>query len=289
MKKINLEKIYEQFTNGNEEVKKKCIEEISVFIYFNYYIFFNGDRESVGDFLTTFFPNLRNIIEKYDPERSHIFVYLKNALKSAFSIFLRKQIYQKSISSKIHSDYYGEGFSEAQEPVPSYSAENLTKMKKVLKHAYRKDPIRNKARKNLESILICKCALKFDDKQIETLCTLFELNAEDMIKKVAYIRSKMQHIQKYESKYEEICFHNFYKKLVAEELLGKLEKDTYYYRKYFVRREAAQRFWKNNIRKIQNIKRVPSNRLVAEALNISRATVSRNIEKFRKSYYNENL
>ncbi len=291
-----IETVLDHFFHGGIG-KRKAVDMLFEYIYFHLWEFGiqYADEDTQSDFLTWLYPQLADIIEKYDPERSVFFTYLKMSLKYYLRLFER-QSYQKTTcyAAAEYEQHQQEEIRETEKnmshefemyaasPDPDYSIS--PEKKQIMQNTITWKDKKEAVYKRRLLLLVCKSCFFIDESFILHIADALQIPEQELTtlingaKKLAETRKKT-----YNRLIEKRDFHYIrYRSAVIQlERLDTIHQTLF--NRLKTQKEYNYRLWKKYLKKTQEYTYMPSNRSLAKQFGIGRATVDASLSILKKS------
>ncbi len=291
-----IEKVLEHFFHGGMQ-KKEAVDSLFEYVYFHLGEFGirYTDEDTQSDFLTWLYPQLADIIEKYDPERSVFFTYFKMSLKYYLRLFERKR-YQKTTyyavaeeeqhqqdeiqeaEKNTHAEF--EIYAASPEPAYSISPEKKAVMENTITWKGKKEELY----KRRIILLACKSCFLIDDTFIAHIAQALDMSEETLAATVNEAK-EMAAARKntYNQLLEKRDFHYIrYRSAVAQlERVDPIHQTLF--NRLLTQKKYNYRLWKKYLQKAQEYSYMPSNRSLAKQFGLGRGTVDASLAILKKS------
>ena len=294
-----VETILADFSRKNKQ--KKAVDMLFQYLYFNLGEFgvYCGSEDMRSDFLVWLYPKLDTIIGDYNPDRSIFPTYLRMSLTYSWKLFLRRNREQATYDSVAQDDQQRVVKTRQEEqdglhtyelyaasPPPSYtvSPEKTQSIQDTIRWKIKRKDIYT--RYFLE--LLCKSCFCIDDHLLQTVAGHLGIS----VRKVRRLIEDVKELtDKRDTVYNEwVAKRDFYyvRYKSATLQLRKVDEAHGSVIKRLKNRQAySYARWQGYLKRIQEYTRGPSNRVLAQQLGVSRATVNSDLVELKKACYGE--
>lgn len=279
--------------------QKKAIDTLFQYLYFNLGEFgvYCGSEDMRSDFLLWLYPKLDTIIGDYNPDRSIFSTYLRMSLTYSWKLFLRRNREQATYADVAQDDQQQivkmkqdeqDGLQSyelyAASPPPSYTVlpEKAQSIQKTIRWEIKRKNIYT--RYFLE--LLCKSCLYINEHLLQTVAGHLGIS----VRKVRLLIEEAKDLtDKRNGVYNEwVAKRDFYyvRYKSATLQLRKVDEAHASVIKRLKNRQAySYARWQGYLKRIQEYTRGPSNRVLAQQLGVSRATVNSDLVELKKACY----
>ena len=297
MKEDIVETILADFSRQNKQ--KKAVDTLFQYLYFNLGEFgvYCGSEDMRSDFLLWLYPKLDTIIDGYNPDRSIFPTYLRMSLTYSWKLFLRRNREQATYASVAQDDQQrivktrqdeqnGTQNYElyAASPSPSYTVlpEKVQSIQETIRWERKRKGIYT--RYFLE--LLCKSCFCINEHLLQTVAVHLGIS----VRKVRLLIEEAKELtDKRDAVYNEwVAKRDFYyvRYKSATLQLRKVDEAHGSVIKRLKNRQAySYARWQGYLKRIQEYKREPSNRVLARQLGVSRATINSDLVELKKACY----
>lgn len=297
MKEDIVETILADFSRQNK--RKKAVDTLFQYLYFNLGEFgvYCGSEDMRSDFLLWLYPKLDTIIDGYNPDRSIFPTYLRMSLTYSWKLFLRRNREQATYASVAQDDQQrivktrqdeqnGSQNYElyAASPSPSYTVlpEKVQSIQETIRWERKRKDIYT--RYFLE--LLCKSCFCINEHLLQTVAVHLGIS----VRKVRLLIEEAKELtDKRDAVYNEwVAKRDFYyvRYKSATLQLRKVDEAHGSVIKRLKNRQAySYARWQGYLKRIQEYKREPSNRVLARQLGVSRATINSDLVELKKACY----
>ena len=297
MKEDIVETILADFSRQNK--RKKAVDTLFQYLYFNLGEFgvYCGSEDMRSDFLLWLYPKLEHIIDGYNPDRSIFPTYLRMSLTYSWKLFLRRNREQATYASVAQDDQQrivktrqdeqnGTQNYElyAASPSPSYTVlpEKVQSIQETIRWERKRKDIYT--RYFLE--LLCKSCFCINEHLLQTVAVHLGIS----VRKVRLLIEEAKELtDKRDTVYNEwVAKRDFYYvryKSVTLQLRKVDEAHGSVIKRLKNRQAYSYARWQGYLKRIQEYKRGPSNRVLARQLGVSRATINSDLVELKKACY----
>ena len=292
-----VETILADFSRKNKQ--KKAVDMLFQYLYFNLGEFgvYCGSEDMRSDFLLWLYPKLDTIIGDYNPDRSIFPTYLRMSLTYSWKLFLRRNREQATYDSVAQDDqqrvvktrqeeqdglHTYELYAASLPPSYTVSPEKTQSIQDTIRWKIKRKDIYT--RYFLE--LLCKSCFCIDDHLLQTVAGHLGIS----VRKVRRLIEDVKELtDKRDTVYNEwVAKRDFYyvRYKSATLQLRKVDEAHGSVIKRLKNRQAySYARWQGYLKRIQEYTRGPSNRVLAQQLGVSRATVNSDLVELKKACY----